>query len=73
MKESTKFCSRLEDLSNIGKIICKKVLDSSGKPSSKKLALNSNLRTFDKQAKKWSADLTAWKGRYKSALENIKK
>lgn len=69
--KGVEFCTQLKDLSNIGNIVCKKNLNNSGISSGKKLALNSNLRTFDKQAKKWSNAFIAWNGRYKLALKNI--
>ena len=68
--ESIEFCSQLKSLSDIGNIVCKKILNDSGRSSGKKLALNSNLRTFDKQAKKWSKELTEWVKR--QSIELIK-
>ena len=60
MKEGTQFCSLLEDLSNIGKIVCRKKLSNAGSDSGKRLALNSNLINFNTKAKKWSKELVKW-------------
>ena len=68
--KGVEFCTQLKDLNNIGNIVCKKNLNNSGISSGKKLALNSNLRTFDKQAKKWSKELTKWVER--QSIELIK-
>lgn len=58
--KEVEFCTQLNNLSNIGKIVCRKKLSDTGRDSGKRLALNSNLINFNTKAKKWSKELIEW-------------
>lgn len=58
--KEVEFCTQLNNLSDIGKIVCRKKLSDTGRDSGKRLALNSNLINFNTKAKNWSKELIEW-------------